>query len=58
MAYSRKPLICKIQDLLRVLKMILVHQLLYAIRPRDDDQRKNDRDRELFSELIEPPDPP
>ena len=55
MAYSRTPLICKIHDLLRVLKMILVHQLLYAIRPRDDDLRKNDRDRELFSELIEPP---
>ena len=38
--------------------MILVHQLLYAIRPRDDDLRKNDRDRKLFSQLIEPPDPP
>ena len=58
MAYLRTPLICKIHDLLRVLKMIQVHQLRYAIRPRDDDLRKNDRDRELFSELIEPPDPP
>ena len=38
MAYSRKPLIYKIDDFLpRVLKMILVHQLLYATKPSDDE---------------------
>ena len=40
MAYSRKPLICKIDDLPRVLKMILAHQLLYATKPRDDEWSK------------------
>ena len=56
MPYSRKPLICKIDDLPRVLKMILAHQLLYATKPRDDEWSKTKWSwRELFSELIEPP---
>ena len=40
MAYSRKPFICKIDDLPRVLKMILALQLLYATKPRDDEWSK------------------
>ena len=56
MPYSRKPLICKIDDLPRVLKMILAHQLLYATKPRDDDWSKKKWSwREFFSELVEPP---
>ena len=59
MAYSRKPLICKIDDLPRVLKMILAHQLLYATKPRDDEWSKKKWSwREFFSELIKPPIPP
>ena len=55
MTYSRKPLICKKDSLPRVLKIILAHQLLHANKPEMmNDQSKNDRDRELFSELIEP----
>ena len=52
MPYSRKPLICKIDHLPRVLKMILAHQLLYATKPRDDDWLKKKWSwRELFSTI-------
>ena len=58
-AYSRKPLDCKIFQLPRILKVFLLAELVHSKTCRAMNQEsENVSDRELFSELLRKPDPP
>ena len=58
-AYSRKPVDCKIFQLTRILKVFMLAQLVHSkTRQAKNQESENVSDRELFSELLRKPVPP
>ena len=58
-AYSRKPVDCKIFQLTRILKVFMLAQLVHSkTRQAKNQENENVSDGELFSELLRKPDPP